>query len=196
MICFDLMYPEVGIELARERADIVFFPSWLQGQRRMQTRARENGYHVVKADPSIAEVATTTGEVRARNQGNWETQDPLESLDAGGRARFAFAELNADLLAFTRTPRNLEAVRELQRSHLDVIYHDSGYDETFVLESRSTEVSVEFLESEYGMVTYRDWLDLTANAGLQTSNTGPVGLEAYPRPTLQFEANYDFAREH
>ena len=191
MICFDLMYPEIAVEYARKRADIVFFPSYLQGRERMKARARENGFYVVKANPSIAEIATPTGDVTARNQGSWEGQEPLEELEYGGEARFAFNELNTDMLTFTRTPRNRQAVEEIQKSHPDIVYHDSGYDETFVLESRSDDVTVEELESEYDMVTYRDWLDYTANAGLENSDAPDVGLEAYPRPDLQFDPDYD-----
>ena len=179
-ICFDLMYPEIGVELARKRADVLFFASHLRGEERIRHWARDYGYHVVKSFPSAAEIARPTGDVVARNVGLWEGQEPLTELDAGGEARFAFAELNTDWKTFTRIPGNRRAVEEIQERHPDVIYHDSRGDETFALESRSAEVTVEELEEEYDMVTYRDYLDWTGRACLDEVPDSRLGLEEFP----------------
>ena len=179
-ICFDLMYPEVGIGLARNGADVVFFASHLRGNQRIRHWARDYGYHVVKAFPTMAEMVRPTGDVIARNRGLWEGQEPLTPLDAGGEARFAFTELNTDWATFTRIPSNRRAVEVIHERYPDVTYHDSDGDETFALESRSPDVTVDDVIEELGMVTYRDYLDLTGRACLDETSDSRVGLEEYP----------------
>lgn len=181
IICFDLMYPEIGVELARRRADVVFFPSHLQGDRRLGHWARDYGFHVVKSHPTTSVVTTPTGNQIARNEGVWNGQEPLEELDAGGVARFAFAEVNTDWGTFTRIPSNRRAVEEIQRRYPGVVYHDASRDETFALESRSDDVTVRELESEFDLVTYRDYLDRTGAACLDASEGARIGAEDYGR---------------
>lgn len=179
-VCFDLMYPEVGIEYARNRTDLLFFCSHLRGEERLRHWGRDYGYHIVKAFPSAAEVVRPTGAVAARNVGLWEGQEPLAELESGGTARFAFAELNTDWKTFTRIPTNRRAVEEIQARHPDVVYHDSRGNETFALESRSENVTVADLESEFGMVTYRDYLDWTGRACIDEAPEARLGAEEFP----------------
>lgn len=179
-VCFDLMYPEVGIEFARNRVDVLFFCSHLRGEERLRHWGRDYGYHIVKAFPSAAEVVRPTGDVAARNVGLWEGQEPLTTLENGGTARFAFAELNTDWKTFTRIPTNRRAVEEIQARYPDVIYHDSRGNETFALESRSDDVTVSDLESEFDMVTYRDYLDWTGRACLDETPDARLGAEEFP----------------
>lgn len=171
LICFDLKYPELGIELARQGVDLVFFSTHLQGRARMAHWAREYGFHVVKAHQSVAEVVTPTGETIARNAGEWPGQEPLESLDAGGEARYAFASVNVDWDTFGRTPENRRAVEEIQADGREVIYHDFSDDETFALESRDPDATVADLVDEYELERYRDWLDRTGRAVLDSGGT-------------------------
>jgi beta-ureidopropionase len=179
-ICFDLMFPEVGIGLARNEAELVFFASHLRGNQRIRHWARDYGYHFVKAFPSMAEMVRPTGDVVARNRGLWNGQEPLSELDAGGEVRFAFAELNTDWATFTRIPSNRRAIEEIQVRYPDVIYHDSDGDETFALESRSVDVTVEELIDEFSMITYREYLDWTGQTCLEKNSGSRVGLENFP----------------
>lgn len=181
-ICYDLMYPEVGIELARREADLLFFSSHLQGRKRIQHWARDYGFHVVKSHPKVAEVAVQTDGIVARNQRNWSGQEPLEDLAAGGHARFGYAELNTDMRTYTRGPGNRRAIEEITAAYPDVVYHDSGFDETFVLESRSETVTVDELEDEYDLVTYRDAVDRTGRACLEADPDSRLGAESFPEP--------------
>jgi hypothetical protein len=180
IICFDLKYPEIGIELARQGTDMVFFSSHLHGRMRLQFWASEYGYHVVKSHPTVAEFVTPAGDIVARNEELWAGQEPLDELDAGGEARYAYTDLNPDWEVFGRTPTNRQAVEAIQATEHDVIYHDSGHDEVFALESRSVDVTVADLGDEYGMETYRDWLDRVGRTAIDTTNDAHIGLEEYP----------------
>ncbi|MWG33839.1 carbon-nitrogen hydrolase family protein [Halomarina oriensis] len=171
LVCFDLKYPELGVELARQGVDLLFFSTHLQGRALMAHWAREHGLHVVKAHQSTAEVVRPTGETVARNAGEWAGQEPLESLDAGGEARYAFAELNADWGVFGRTPANRQAVEALQADGRAVVYHDFSDDETFALESRERDATVADVVDEYGLERYRDWLDRTGRAAVDAGGT-------------------------
>lgn len=171
IVCFDLKYPELGVELARQNVDLLFFSTHLQGRELMAQWAREHGFHIVKAHQSAAEVVRPTGETIARNAGEWAGQEPLEYLDAGGEARYAFAELNADWEVFGRTPANRQAVEELQANGRAVVYHDFSDDETFALESRESDATVVDLADEYGLERYRDWLDQTGRAAVDAGGS-------------------------
>lgn len=171
VICFDLKYPEIGVELARQDVDLLFFSTHLQGRALMTHWAREYGCHIVKAHQSTAAIVRPTGETVARNAGEWSGQEPLEQLDAGGEARYAFAEVNADWDVFGRTPKNRRAVEALQADGRAVVYHDFSDDETFALESRDHDTTVADIAAEYDLERYRDWLDRTARAAVDGGGT-------------------------
>lgn len=171
VICFDLKYPEIGVELARQGIDLLFFSTHLQGRARLAHWAREHGFHVVKAHQSTAEVVRPTGETVARNACEWSGQEPLERLDAGGEARYAFVKINPDWDVFGRTPGNRQAVEEIQADGRAVVYHDFSDDETFALESQEPEATVADVAAEYGLERYRDWLDRTARATVDGGGT-------------------------
>jgi predicted amidohydrolase len=180
IICFDLKYPEIGIELARQGVDMVFFPSHLHGRKRLRFWASEYGYHVIKSHPSSAEFVTPGGDIVARNEEVWLDQEPLKELDAGGEARYAYTDLNPNWEVFGRTPANRQAVEAIQATDYDIIYHDSGHDEIFALESRSSERSVADLVDEYGMETYREWLDRVGRTAINASEEAHIDMEEYP----------------
>ena len=173
LICFDLKYPELAVDLARQGANLLFFASHLQGRTRMAHWAREYGLHIVKAHQSTAEIVTPTGESFAHNTGRWPGQDPLHELDAGGEARFAFAEINPDWEVFGRTPENRAAVKEIQSDGRDVVYHDFSDDETFALECREDSIPLTEITAEYGLERYRDWLDRNVRAALEAKKNMP-----------------------
>ena len=180
IICFDLKYPEIGVELARQGADLVFFPSHLHGRKRCRFWASEYGYHIIKSHPSTAEFVTPAGNIATRNEGLWTGQEPLDDLDAGGEARYAYTDLNPDWEVFGRTPTNRQAVESIQATDCDIIYHDAGHDEIFALESRSPDVTVQDLVDEHGMETYRAWLDRVGRVSITRTESAHIGLEEYP----------------
>ena len=178
-ICFDLMYPELGVELSRKRTDVMFFSSHLQGEQRIAHWARDYGFHVVKSHPKTASITDPTGAEFARNHRGWAGQEPVTDLDAGGYVRFSFGEVNTDWTTFTRTGPNREAVERIQKEYPGVVYHDASSDETFALESRSSEVTVDDIEAEFDLLTYRDYLDRTGRACVAADEGSRVGIEDY-----------------
>lgn len=179
VICFDLMYPELGVELSRKRADVLFFPSHLQGEQRIAHWARDYGFHVVKSHPKTASMTDPTGAEFARNHRAWEGHEPVDKLDAGGEVRFSFAEVNTDWTTFTRIGSNRQAVERIQREYPSVVYHDASMNSTFALESRSSDVTVDDLKEEFDLVTYRDYLDRTGRACVEANDEARTGIENY-----------------
>lgn len=179
VICFDLMYPELGVELSRKRTDVTFFPSHLQGEQRIAHWARDYGFHIVKSTPKLASMTDPTGAEFARNQAVWEGHEPVEELEAGGEVRFAFAEVNTDWRTFTRIRSNRKAVEEIQREYPGVVYHDASTNSTFALESRSPDVTVDDVEAEFDLVSYRDYLDRTGRDCVEANYGARTGIEDY-----------------
>lgn len=87
VICFDLQYPELGVELSRKRADVLFFPTHLQGDQRIAHWARDYGFHVVKSHPKTAAVVDPTGaESRVTTGSGRDTSLSRNSTPAGQSA--------------------------------------------------------------------------------------------------------------
>lgn len=162
VVCFDLMYPDIGMELARERADLVFFPSQFDGGRRLQSWARDYGFHFVKSTTNSAEVVTPTGNAVTRTDDRF----PPSWVDLGGgaKAQFGFAAINADCATYAKATSQ-EAVVRIQEEVGGVAVTEMSLEGQIVVESCSPDASIEDLEAEYDLERTVDYLDRTEAAG-------------------------------
>jgi hypothetical protein len=174
VVCFDLMYPDVGMELARRRADLVFFLSQFDGGRRLRAWACDYGFHVVKSTANSAEVVTPTGNVATRTDDRF----PSSWVDLGGgaRAQFGFAAVNTDCATYT-TATSQETVVRIQEEVGGAVT-EMSLEGRIVVESGSSDVSIEDLEAAYDLERTVDYLDRTAAAGRASrSDAGDRGTE-------------------
>lgn len=160
-ICFDLMYPEIGVDLARERADVVFFPSQFDGGRRLRTWAREYGFHVVKSTADAAEIVTPAGNVVARTDDDF----PPSWIDLGGgaRAQFGFATINTDRATYAKATSQAAVVR-IQEEVGGVAVTEMSREGQIAVECCSPDVSIADLEAAYDLERTWEYLDRTAAA--------------------------------
>lgn len=164
LVCFDLMYPELGVELQRNGAALVFFSSQFDGNRRVNRWAREYGFHVVRSTAARADVVTPTGETVSRVGTTYPAWVDLG--ETGARAQFACAEVNTDCKAFA-TATSGGALAEIQRNEAVSIRKFDG-EGHFLLTSLSPTRSVADIECEYDLEGVRDYLDRTADAARET----------------------------
>jgi len=144
-ICWDIKYAEVGAQLARKGADLVFHPTHGSGDRRCQTWAQYYGYPVVFCDKHGARVFEPVGVDVGGNANEWN----LPTVDAdlhGGEARLSFAEVNIDARSYTKKPVLSDVLDEYRG---DIVMHERSSEGIVVLESISESVSLNDVEREF-----------------------------------------------
>ena len=148
--CFDIKFPEVGLALARGKANIVFWPSMFAGGLRLNSWARDYGFHMVSC---YAEKCTII-DSRGRKKNHDQPFIPAKGLLAG-----AFAQLNTDCRTYhlDYNQDSLPAVKDKYGEGIDIDYlRDEGI---FVLSSNMPDRSVEDIQREFGFQDLRDYLD-------------------------------------
>jgi predicted amidohydrolase len=145
MICFDLKFPEVSMALARNGARVAFFPSMFHGGNRHQSIARDHGMFLVVSQSTESVIVDMCGR-RLAWQGYGE---PLVSQ--GSLLPFAIADVNLDCKAY-HLDFNQEMLGDIQSKYgagiqLEIMRPEA----TFVLSSLLEDVSVEDIESEFGL---------------------------------------------
>ena len=144
-ICWDIKYAEVGAQLARKDADLVFHPTHGSGDRRCQTWAQYYGYPVVFCDKHGACVFEPVGVDTGANANEWN----LPTVDAdlhGGECRLSFTEVNIDTRSYTKKPVLSDALDEYRG---DIVMHERSSEGLVVLESVSESVSLDDVEREF-----------------------------------------------
>src|SRR4051794_13806394 len=93
-VCFDANFPQVGAELERGRARVVFWPSMYWGGMHLQYWALRYGFYVVVAYGPESAVIDMSGRYLAK-QGSYTFQ-----VQGGRLPPWAVAEVNADREVF------------------------------------------------------------------------------------------------
>ncbi len=155
--CFDVNFDRIGTSLARERPKIVFFPSLFPGGDLLTAWARHYGTYVVKCTPTAAATISPTGAFVGEND---DYNIGLTSdLESGGTARLSFAEINTDFEQY-HLDFNTEALRDIQRTYPgETEVHKASEEAWVILKSISPKVSIEDMESEFGLENRWAYLD-------------------------------------
>lgn len=153
LICFDLKFPEVPAALARNGARVAFFPSMFHGGARHQSIARDHGMFLVVSQGTESVIVDMCGRRLA-----WQGyQEPL--VEQGKLSPFAFVEVNLDSKAY-HLDFNQAKLGDIQSKYgPGVNFEILRPEATFVMTSLMEDVSVEAIETEFGledMWTYYD----------------------------------------
>ena len=175
VICFDVGYPEIGLSLARDGADVVFFVSQMDGGSLVTTWARDYGYHVVKSTRTGASIVTPAGHVVANATDAWPPS--WIDLESGGQVQFAVDEINTDCMTCS-TPDGA-AHADLQRAE-PVSIRTFDDERQAVVTSLDEDVSIEEVAAEYGLVDRRAYYDRAALAAREARPDGELGPSARP----------------
>ena len=152
-VCFDVKFPEIGLALSRGRANVVFWPSMFVGGLRLNSWARDYGFHVVSCYAHDCTIVDAGGRRVSTGQAG------RAFAPGDGLLVSAFAELNTDCKAYhlDYNQDKLPAITEKYGSEIDVCYcRDEG---TFVLSSNMQDRSVLDIEREFGLEDLRAYLD-------------------------------------
>lgn len=154
--CFDIKFPEIGVALSRGKANIVFWPSMFAGGLRLNSWARDYGFHMVSCFAGDCAIVTSNGQ-RISGEDRAEPFAPGQGLLAS-----VFAELNTDCKTYHLdfNQEILPKIKDKYGSGIDV--HFCRNEATFVLSSQMTDHTVEDIEREFGLVDLRDYLDKAA----------------------------------
>jgi len=161
-ICFDIKFPDIGLALSRGKANIVFWPSMFVGGLRVNSWARDYGFHMVSCYTGGCTIVNSDGQnVFAKDQ-------PPPFAPGKGLIASAFAELNTDCKTYhlDYNQHKLPAIKDKYGSGVDICYNrDEG---TFVLSSKTADRNVEDIEQEFELEDLRDYLDKAENLGRAT----------------------------
>ena len=142
-ICFDLKFPEVGMQLAQSGARIVFFPSMFNGGARHAAWARDHGVFLVVSQAAESSITDPCGR-RIAWQGY---QEPL--VEQGKVLPFAVADVNVDSKAY-HLDFNQDKLGDItQKYGPGIRIHIMRPEATFVLESLMEDVSIEDIDTEF-----------------------------------------------
>lgn len=151
--CFDIKFAEVGLALSRGRANIVFWPSMFAGGLRLNSWARDYGFHMVS---SFSEKCTV---INSRGQQE-DCQQPFSS--GNGLLACAFAELNTDCKTY-HLDYNQDKLAEIEIKYGDGIdIHFCRDEAMFVMSSQMPDRSVQNIEREFELEDLRNYLDKAA----------------------------------
>lgn len=152
-ICFDIKFPEVGLQLSRQKAQLVLWPTMFAGGRRVASWAVEYGFIMVRSWTAGGWIVDSAGATLAKEGPVVATRKPA------GRVRWTFAEVNTDRKTY-HLDFNLGKLPALVAKYGGgVTVRQCQPEGVFILISNRDDVTVEEMESEFGLEDLRDYLD-------------------------------------
>lgn len=151
-VCFDANFDAIAVELERQRARLVFWPSMYWGGKLLQHWALRYGFAVVVAYGAesavidmngryLVQQGTDTFQVRARHLPPWAVADIV---------------VNRELFHLDENQNKLPALREKYGPELEVeVLEPEGF---FLLGSRNAGLSIDAIAAEFQLETLRDYL--------------------------------------
>jgi predicted amidohydrolase len=155
-VCFDANFAQVALELERQRARLVFWPSMFWGGQLLQHWALRYGFYVVVAYGAESAVIDMNGRYLV-NQGS-ETHQ----VRGGRLPPWAIADVNVDreLFHLDFNQDKFAALRAKYGPDIDIEVHQP--EAYFLLASRRDGLNVEQLAKEFQLETLRDYLSRSA----------------------------------
>lgn len=151
-VCFDLNFDQVAMELERQRARMVFWPSMYWGGALLQHWSLRYGFYTVAAYGSECAIVDMSGRFLIQ-QGAETFQVRRNHLPA-----WAVAEVNVnrELYHLDFNQDHLSAIREKYAPDVEFeIEEPEGF---FLMSSRRQGLSVEQIAEEFKLETLRDYL--------------------------------------
>lgn len=149
LVCWDARYPEVGVKLGEQAADIVLFPTQGRTDNRLQTWARYYGFHVVSTHKHTTETFTPTGGVLGGTTVTLQKVPSVETASGGGR--FSLVEVNTDCAVYSAIV-HADRWNDIQREYGDALaFHGTRNDGAMYVESIDESVSITDIEAEFDL---------------------------------------------
>ena len=151
-VCFDANFDHVAVELERQRARLVFWPSMYWGGALLQHWALRYGFSVVVAYGAESAIIDMNGRYLAR-RGN-------DSLKVRQKLMppWAVADvlINRELFHIDFNQHKFPAIHEKYGPDVEIEIHEpEGY---FLMASRRSDLTVEQVAAEFELETNRDYL--------------------------------------
>lgn len=173
LICWDSRYDEIGLRLAQEGAELVFYPTLDNNcaRQRFLTWTKHYGYHIVLCDHNEAKIFTPKGTVVAETSPHWG--NPVIDLGGGGEARMAFAKINTDCRTYGRI-QNGKAADEIRREYAgSIVFHELDETGNIAIESIDDDLSLTDIERKYNIETMFEYEDRTRKHIQSTVDSSP-----------------------
>ena len=151
-VCFDLNFDHVAVELERQKAQLVFWPSMYWGGALLQHWALRYGFVMAAAYGLESCIVDMNGRYLAK-QGNETFQ-----VRAGHLPPWVIAEINInrELFHLDDNQKHFVAMREKYGPDIEIeVEEPEGY---FLLSSRRPDLTVETIAAEFHLETLRDYL--------------------------------------
>ncbi len=151
-VCFDLNFDHVAVELERQKAQVVFWPSMYWGGSLLQHWALRYGFVMAAAYGAESCIVDMNGRYLAKI-GN----DTLK-VRQGYLPPWAIADINVnrELFHLDDNQKQFPAMREKYGPDIDIeVEEPEGY---FLLSSRRADLTVETIAAEFHLETLRDYL--------------------------------------
>ena len=151
-VCFDLNFDHVAVELERQKAQLVFWPSMYWGGALLQHWALRYGFVMAAAYGLESCIVDMNGRYLAK-QGNETFQ-----VRAGHLPPWAIAEINInrELFHLDDNQKHFVAMREKYGPDIEIeVEEPEGY---FLLSSLRPDLTVEAIAAEFHLETLRDYL--------------------------------------
>jgi predicted amidohydrolase len=152
-ICFDAHFHEVGHTLAREGAEIVFFPSMFVAHRCLMSWAVEFGYFVVTSCGNWSFIMDNLGRIVN------ETGSRFDSVSMGHIPPIASAVLNLDTVVLHHD-RNQEKVKEIKRKYgAGVQFEYEQHESMIAMSSHMKDTTAEDIVREFKLLKRQEYFD-------------------------------------
>ena len=151
-VCFDANFDQIAVELERQRARVVFWPSMYWGGQLLQHWSQRYGFYTVAAYSPESSIVDMSGRFLAK-QGNDTFQVRRGNLPA-----WAVAEVSTDreLYHLDYNQKQLQAIHLKYGPDVQIeVQQPEGF---FLLASRRDELTVEQIATEFKLETLRDYL--------------------------------------
>jgi predicted amidohydrolase len=151
-VCFDVNFPQVALELEKQRARVVVWPSMFWGGEFLQHWALRHGFYVVVAFGAESAVIDMGGRYLVR-QGSDTPQ-----VRGGRLPPWCVAEVNVDREVYHLdfNQNKFPAVREKYGPDVEIEVRQP--EAIFLMASRKPGLTVEAVAKEFGLETLRDYL--------------------------------------
>ncbi|HEX3150929.1 MAG TPA: carbon-nitrogen hydrolase family protein [Gemmataceae bacterium] len=155
-VCFDVNFPQVALELEKQRARVVVWPSMFWGGEFLQHWALRHGFYVVVAYAAESAIIDMGGRYLVK-QGLDTSQ-----VRAGRLPPWCVAEVNVDREVFHLdfNQNKFQAIRAKYGPDVEIDVRQP--EAIFLLANRRAGTTVEAIAKEFGLETLRDYLSRSA----------------------------------
>jgi len=143
-VCFDLNWPEIWRDFAKQNIELAFWVSAYEGGFPLQSYAWENKYPIVSSVwPYHARIIEINGQIVSTTS-RWD--------------RIAYYEMNLDRDLF-HTDMQMGKIFEIQKKYgKDIVIKSFTEEHLFLLENNVVGKTIEDIIKEFELITYKDYI--------------------------------------